>query len=81
MAKHDEIYQASGTESHASESRAEHDYGASRASDTTDYDDHGAREATTDHNDHGASGASANKEGEGDGGKRREDDGSKDVPP
>ena len=36
MAKHDEIYQASGTESHASESRAEHDYGASRARDTTD---------------------------------------------
>ena len=44
----------------------------------------GAREVTTDHDDYDASGASSNKEGEGDtgdGGKRREDDGSKDVPP
>ena len=35
------------------------DYGASGASNTTDYDDHGARQVTTNHNDYGASGTSA----------------------
>ena len=39
------------------------DYGASRASNTTDYNDHGAREVTTDHDDYGASGASGNDYG------------------
>ena len=66
------------------------DYGASRASNTTDYSDHGAREDTTDHDDYGASGGGANdhdagranpdkkaeedKRDTGGSGKRQEDD-------